>query len=521
MQHRKQLATLLVAALTLAACAVPPYLRGHVGAVASPSTSPPAATSGPAPSGSSGPVATATAAAAASNAATAVASEPTAAPTAQASAAGQGSAVSDAVRQAVQAVIQKANDEQQQAFDKKDPTVMRDTATSSYYQEMVQVNRDLADGGVTGIKLLKLEWGSIVQQPAGTVEATTFETWRTTYSDGSTDDSRDRNVYTLVQEQNAWKIQADAHPDDQLDQQPGPTIPGIGVPGVGVPGVGVPGTGNPGRGSQPPSGGNPGQSPQPPTGVVPARTGQSHNWSGYAATGGTYTAVSGTWTVPQTTSDGSFGSEATWVGIGGVRSRDLIQAGTETTASNSGRVRYQAWIELLPRASHPVTLTVNPGDSVTVSISQQSGDQWAIAMKNNTTGQEYDTTVTYQSSLSSAEWVEEAPSGGRRVLPLDNFGSIQFTGGSATKDGKTVTIAGAGARPITMIDASGQPIATPSSLGADGSSFTVTQQTPPSNPAAGQQGSGQPGAGQSPLGPGRRIPRGIPDPLQVPFGPLS
>lgn len=511
MHYRKQLATFFVAALTLAACAVPPYLRGQVGSANSTPAVPPAAaaTSAPARADSSGPVATATAAAAASNAATAVASQSTATPMAQSSAAAQGATVSDAVRQAVQAVIQKANDEQQQAFERKDPTAMRDTATASYYQEMVQTNRDLFDGGVTGIKLLKLEWGAIAQQPAGAVEATTFETWRTTYSDGTTDDSRDRNVYTLVQEQGAWKIQADAHPDAQLDQQPGSTIPGVGVPGVGIPGLG-----NPGRGSQPPSGGNPGQ---PPAGIVPARAGQSHNWSGYAATGGTYTAVSGTWTVPQTAAGDSFGSEATWVGIGGVSSRDLIQAGTETTAASSGRVRYQAWIEMLPQASHPVTLDVSPGDSVTVTISQQTGDQWAIAMKNNTTGKEYDTTVTYQSSLSSAEWVEEAPSGGRRVLPLDNFGSVKFTGGSATKDGKTTTMAGAGAKAITMIDSSGQPVVTPSSLGADGSSFTVTQQTPPQTGPA----SGRPGAGQQPYRPGHRVPSGIPDPLQIPFGPLA
>src|SRR5205823_10341559 len=138
-----------------------------------------------------------------------------------------------------------------------------------------------------------------------------------------------------------------------------------------------------------------------------------HNWSGYAATGGTYTAVSGSWSVPQFSPDGPAGIDAAWVGIGGVRSRDLIQAGTQQTVSGSGRTQYEAWIEMLPRSSRPVPLQVHPGDSITVSINEESTDQWLIHFTNNTTGQTYDTTQTYTSSHSSAEWVEEAPSAGR------------------------------------------------------------------------------------------------------------
>src|SRR5205823_4364498 len=125
------------------------------------------------------------------------------------------------------------------------------------------------------------------------------------------------------------------------------------------------------------------------------------------------------------------GADAAWVGIGGVRSRDLIQAGTQQTVSGSGSTQYQAWVETLPQASHPVPLTINPGDSVSVSITQlpQSQNNWLIAFKNNSTGQTFQVTETYASSMSSAEWIEEAPSSSRgRQLPLDNFGSISFSG---------------------------------------------------------------------------------------------
>jgi hypothetical protein len=72
--------------------------------------------------------------------------------------------------------------------------------------------------------------------------------------------------------------------------------------------------------------------------------------------------------------------------------------------------------------------------------------------------------------------VEEAPSTGRRgVLPLDNFGTVSFSNGSAVRDGQTLSIAALNARPITMIDRSGQVRAVPSPIGADGSSFTVVR----------------------------------------------
>ncbi len=352
---------------------------------------------------------------------------------------------STSAQQAIRSVIQKANDEQARAFASQDVSLMRDTATPDYFAKLVQTNRDLLDGGVTSIKLLKLEWGPLTVQGATSAQATTFETWETVFRDGTVQQDRERNVYTLVQQNGAWKVQDDAHPDSELDQPGGNPVPG-----------------------------SPGQSPSPPRAVVPAREGQSHNWSGYAATGGTFTAVSGTWTVPKPTTDGNWASGATWVGIGGVRYRDLIQAGTEETVNGTGHVRYDAWIELLPRSSRTVPLAVSPGDSVTVSIADQGNDQWLVTLKNNTTGKSYQQTEQYSSSLSSAEWVEEAPSGGRRVLPLENFGTVQFTAGSAVENGKTVDIAQSGARPISMIDNQGSVIAQPSKLDPSGSGFSVS-----------------------------------------------
>jgi len=182
--------------------------------------------------------------------------------------------------------------------------------------------------------------------------------------------------------------------------------------------------------------------------------------------------------VPQFTPDSPAGADAAWVGIGGVTSNDLIQAGTQQTVSGSGSTQYQAWVETLPQASHPVPLAVHSGDSVSVSITQQpqAQGQWLVAFTNNTTGQTYQVTEHYTSSMSSAEWIEEAPSAARgRQLPLDNFGTIDFSAGSATKNGQTVTITSSGAKAVTMVGRGGQQLATPSALGADGASFTVSR----------------------------------------------
>jgi hypothetical protein len=354
---------------------------------------------------------------------------------------------------AIQQVIQRSNDEQAQAIAANDPSLMADTVTSDHYQELVQINQDLLNHDVQSISLVGLDWGPITVN-GNSATATTFETWRTTYSDGHTEQSRDQNSYALVLDGNAWKIQTNDHPTTASappPQRPIPSDPGI-----------------------------------------PDNQNTSHNWSGYAATGGTYSAVNGTWTVPEFKPDGTFGIDAAWVGIGGVRSRDLIQAGTEQTVSGSGSSQYEAWIEMLPRASRTVPLAVHPGDSVSVSISEQSTDNWLVAFQNNTTGQTYQENVQYASSHSSAEWVEEAPSAGRGgVLPLSDFGSINFTNGSAVKNGQTVSIADAGARPITMLGNGNQALAVPTQLAADGSSFTVSRTEAPATTTAGGQRQGR------------------------------
>lgn len=200
----------------------------------------------------------------------------------------------------------------------------------------------------------------------------------------------------------------------------------------------------------------------------------SLNWSGYVSKGGPFTSISGSWIVPSIALSQSAQADATWIGIGGVSSGDLIQVGTQAIVQN-GVVSYEAWYELLPADSIPVPLTIHAGDSVTASLEQEQMGVWQIVIRDITSGQNYSTTVTYSSSLSSAEWIEEMPSDQNGFIPLDSFGSLSFTNASAIDNGTTVNPAQASAFPLTMIANVEQALAVPSSLGADGASFTVSR----------------------------------------------
>ncbi|GHO98959.1 hypothetical protein KSF_090070 [Reticulibacter mediterranei] len=214
-----------------------------------------------------------------------------------------------------------------------------------------------------------------------------------------------------------------------------------------------------------------------------AATDTSSNWSGYIATGGNFTSVTGTWIVPQPTASDVSTADAAWVGIGGVKSNDLLQSGTEDMVDRNGQVTFLAFFEMLPNAARPLPVTIQGGDSVTASVTEIAPEQWQIIFKNNSSGQSYARTVQYHSSLSSAEWIEEVPSTGQQLLSLAQFGSVSFSAGSAFQNGNQQTIAQSNAQPVIMVDTQRQPLATPSDLAADGASFTVTRSNVPSSPS--------------------------------------
>jgi peptidase A4-like protein len=223
--------------------------------------------------------------------------------------------------------------------------------------------------------------------------------------------------------------------------------------------------------------------------LIPAHKGQvlplhggtveSLNWSGYAVTPGSgITAVNGTFTVPSAGLDPP-GFAATWAGIGGYNTSDLIQAGVEEDSTPSNPLlgnQYTAWYELLPASETPISgcsgdssCTVTPGDNVTVNISNVSGSTWSISLSD--AGKwSWSKNVTYSSSKSSAEWILEAPTLVAQTV-LANVGTVHFGPTSTyTAGGASHTIAQGNP---TQIDLGTGVVneATPSALASDGQSF--------------------------------------------------
>lgn len=212
-------------------------------------------------------------------------------------------------------------------------------------------------------------------------------------------------------------------------------------------------------------------------------TSTSSNWSGYAAltdlshpTAGAVTAVYGTWVVPSVSGTGTAYSSA-WVGIDGYGSSTVEQIGTSQDIVN-GKASYYAWFEMYP--SYPVTITsvaIHAGDKISAQVVYVGG-KFNLSITNVTTGKSFSTAQSLASAKRlSAEWIMEAPSSNRGVLPLSNFSSMTFSEARATINGTTGPVDSAAwkAVQITLVSSSGVK-STPSALTDSGStsSFSVT-----------------------------------------------
>jgi hypothetical protein len=201
------------------------------------------------------------------------------------------------------------------------------------------------------------------------------------------------------------------------------------------------------------------------------------NWAGYVATGGEYSSVSGSWIVPSPAGSGEEAADAAWIGIGGERTHDLIQTGTQNTVMPGGEVQTNAFYEMLPDSELPIeTMTVNPGDKMTAKISRGASGLWNISIKDLTTGTSFSKQVSYDSSGSSADWIEEDPSvSSNAQVPLDNFGTVSFTSASAVQNGKLVDLKKGGVHALNIANQAQEPLTSVSSVDTTGAGFQVSR----------------------------------------------
>ena len=196
-------------------------------------------------------------------------------------------------------------------------------------------------------------------------------------------------------------------------------------------------------------------------------TDQSTNWSGYAATGanGAFKSISASWKEPTATCSSRSAQYASfWVGLDGFTSSSVEQTGTDSDCS--GRTpQYYGWYEMFP--ANPVNFTnpVSPGDSFTASVTFSGTATYTLVLKDTTKG--WTQTITKnQSGLarSSAEVITEAPSSNSGVLPLADFGTINYSGSSDNGS----SMGGQSPTAIVMINNSGADKDSTSSISSSG-----------------------------------------------------
>jgi len=207
-----------------------------------------------------------------------------------------------------------------------------------------------------------------------------------------------------------------------------------------------------------------------PPKFIKGSTTQSTNWSGYAATGasGAYSSVSASWTEPTVTCSQTAYSSF-WVGLDGYNSNTVEQTGTDSDCSGSTPT-YYAWYEMYP--AFPVNLneTVRPGDSMSASVTAGSNHSFKLVISDSTQNWTFQVTKSStRAKRSSAEVIAEAPSSSSGVLPLANFGTVNFSNSLANGQ----AIGNFNPVEIVMVTSNGTVKAQPSAL-SGGTAFSVT-----------------------------------------------
>lgn len=130
----------------------------------------------------------------------------------------------------------------------------------------------------------------------------------------------------------------------------------------------------------------------------------------------------------------------------------------------------------IPDPSRTISrFVVTPGVTYTAEVREDVGD---LTLTLSGGGNQPFSLGTGQgsASLSSAEWIAEAPSmctkSGCRELALTNFGTVNFSGASA--NGGAIDDPAWSFDPLTMVTGNGTVKAEPSSLDPAGSAFSVT-----------------------------------------------
>ncbi|APA13528.1 hypothetical protein SS1G_07836 [Sclerotinia sclerotiorum 1980 UF-70] len=171
----------------------------------------------------------------------------------------------------------------------------------------------------------------------------------------------------------------------------------------------------------------------------------SSNWAGAVLVGTGYTSVTGTFTAP---SPSTAGSGSAWVGIDGdTCGTAILQTGIDWTKSGNS-ITYDAWYEWYPDYAYDFSgISISAGDSIKVTVTASSKTTGTATVDNLTKGKSV--THTFSGGVDgdlceyNAEWIVEDFEEGSSLVQFANFGTVTFTGASATQNGESVGVTGA------------------------------------------------------------------------------
>jgi hypothetical protein len=188
------------------------------------------------------------------------------------------------------------------------------------------------------------------------------------------------------------------------------------------------------------------------------------NWGGYVSFG-SFTTATASWTEPSVTCNSTNDLFAPWVGIDGDGSSTVEQTGVETDCS-SGRPVYSAWYEMYPAAPVYYSVSVSAGDHITATVTRTATNTYRLDLSDTTKGWSKSTTKSLTSKHASAEAIIESPTDSYPSIS----GGIKFTG--VKFNGTNL----ASTSPSGLsADDRGSYTWSPSAIGSDGQSFTMTR----------------------------------------------
>ncbi|KAJ3892253.1 glutamic protease [Lentinula edodes] len=173
----------------------------------------------------------------------------------------------------------------------------------------------------------------------------------------------------------------------------------------------------------------------------------STNWAGVIIesppSGQNFTTVTGTFVVPSPT--GSDGAASAWVGIDGdTSSQSILQAGVDFKISG-GKVSYDSWYEWYPNYAYDFSnFAISAGNTITITVHSTSSTTGTVTLTNKSTGKSVSQSLTAPSSSAAlkgqnAEWIVEDYEQNGSLVTFANFGTVTFSGASASTSSKTVT----------------------------------------------------------------------------------